>query len=64
MQKTKTAKAPAPLQKQAPGETEAHIPSQVIPFSMVKQSQEAFETHTSKPARNLKLNVAFSISIL
>ncbi|KAJ4926173.1 hypothetical protein JOQ06_008356 [Pogonophryne albipinna] len=51
MQKTKTAKAPAPLQKQEPGETEAHIPSQ-DPKDKARQGQSSSTSEMTEHAED------------
>ncbi|KAI4799875.1 hypothetical protein KUCAC02_016414 [Chaenocephalus aceratus] len=47
----KTAKAPAPLQKQAPGETEAHIPSQ-DPKDKARQGQSSSTSDLTEHAED------------
>ncbi|XP_034067934.1 uncharacterized protein LOC117543645 isoform X1 [Gymnodraco acuticeps] len=51
MLKTKTAKAPAPLQKQEPGETEAHIPSQ-DPKDKARQGQSSSTSDMTEHAED------------
>ncbi|KAF3846402.1 hypothetical protein F7725_003480 [Dissostichus mawsoni] len=51
MQNTKTAKAPAPLQKQVPGQTEAHIPSQ-DPKDKARQGQSSSTSKMTEHAED------------
>ncbi|XP_034058258.1 uncharacterized protein LOC117537216 [Gymnodraco acuticeps] len=67
MQKTKTAKAPAPLQKQAPGETEAHIPSQ-DPKDKARQGQSSSTSdmteHAEDDAQGGKVDASSELTAL
>ncbi|XP_034059010.1 uncharacterized protein LOC117537777 [Gymnodraco acuticeps] len=67
MQKTKTAKAPAPLQKQAPGETEAHIPSQ-DPKDKARQGQSSSTSdmteHAEDAAQGGKVDASSELTAL
>ncbi|KAJ4929792.1 hypothetical protein JOQ06_018813 [Pogonophryne albipinna] len=64
MQKTKTPKAPAPLKKQAPGQTEAHIPSQ-DPKDKARQGQSSEMTeHAEDDAQGGKLDASSELTAL
>ncbi|KAK5935551.1 hypothetical protein CgunFtcFv8_020904 [Champsocephalus gunnari] len=67
MQKTKTAKAPAPLQKQEPGETEAHIPSQ-DPKDKTRQGQSSSTSdmteHAEDDAQGGKVDASSELTAL